>query len=442
MRLTPTCLVKIGGPDGWWPKYPLIFGFGKGFWGPRKMQYTFIYDFKQQLNFKGNLVVKRTAAEENLPPGTVVYDARDVARDDFQEPLNISHPWPFQPKGVLGSKTDPKYKMLPALVYSRHMTLYEGIKGAMNFTNCVMEEGFPAAHRNSEDLAITQDYLDLLKRRLKYSTAGDSAMIPMPRTREFPKMNRNIRRTGGIHPFRKDSSVLKTFQDVSDMFVSATHGSLDRRRVDAPHLVVPFEREGTTCILDLAMEFLTATRHNILPAGSPASPMASSLFSTSPLVTVDRSLDNIYPADWRINFEETNFYTEDFGTGVPADAKIHTVFLSNNLVNMKLQPDRMVQARTLLYAYGLAVSQARHSSGDPRDFKDPENYKELPDPITIQLVYYNATKQNIGFMCFQLNTLSFTSDIKNQVWSDGPYDLNLEEETILRKMISFQLNGV
>lgn len=53
-------------------------------------------------------------------------------------------------------------------------------------------------------------------------------------------------------------------------------------------------------------------------------------------------------------------------------------------------------------------------------------------------MYYNQSKNNLGFICFQLNTLAFESEVKNQVWSDGPYDIVEDQEIILRKLIALE----
>lgn len=53
-------------------------------------------------------------------------------------------------------------------------------------------------------------------------------------------------------------------------------------------------------------------------------------------------------------------------------------------------------------------------------------------------MYYNQAKENLGFICFQLNTLAFESKVKNQVWSDGPYDIFEDQEIILRKLVALE----
>lgn len=139
MRLTLALRTSIGGPEGWWTK-PLIFGHGKGLWGPRKMRYNFKKQFKKYLVGNTPLKVVATDAEQFVPAGVKVYDALQVAREDFQPPINnVQFPWPFTVHGPIGSRTDPNFRPVPALLYQRTFTLYEGMKGAMNFTNCILE---------------------------------------------------------------------------------------------------------------------------------------------------------------------------------------------------------------------------------------------------------------------------------------------------------------
>jgi hypothetical protein len=153
---------------------------------------------------------------------------------------------------------------------------------------------------------------------------------------------------------------------------------------------------------------------------------------------------DIHPLNWQINFDETNFYPIEYGFEVPASSSIHSIFVSMGIQSVKPIPDRMIQGKALMYCYGFAAAQARRLYGNPQDFDHPDNYKELPKPVTIQLAFANESKKNLGFVCFQLNTLSFDSQVKNQVWFDGPhsYEYEVDRETILRKMVAFQLHGV
>ena len=94
-----------------------------------------------------------------------------------------------------------------------------------------------------------------------------------------------------------------------------------------------------------------------------------------------------------------------------------------------------------MFCYGYASAQARNWYGNWNNFRDPINYKVLNKPITISSIFHNDSKTSIGFCCFQLNTLSFDSKIKNQVWFDGPYDYYEQKKIILKKMTAIQLYG-
>lgn len=230
---------------------------------------------------------------------------------------------------------------------------------------------------------------------------------------------------------------------------------IDTRMVEAPHCIVPFVREDQLIVMNLSSDFMTICHQagikNPLSSGSdvteldkpsPTRTTSHSLpvFSSNPIETVSKQLEDISPVDWRINFEETNFYPNKFGFSLPSSCRVHTLFLSNNSQVLKLQPDRMVQARALLYLYGVTVAQARRLYGAPMDHEDNSNYLPINDngPITAQAVYYNQTKNNLGFVCFQLNTLGFNTKIKNQVWTDGPYDIEMENDIILKKLIALE----
>lgn len=230
--------------------------------------------------------------------------------------------------------------------------------------------------------------------------------------------------------------------------------------VDSPHCVVPFIRDSQLVVMNLTSDFMTICHQSTVPASQTtqsanpevsdvvqALPMGGRIvshslpvYSANPMTTVSKQLEDISPVDWRINFDETNFYPNTYGFSLPSNCRVHTLFLSNNNQVQKLQPDRMVQARALLYLYGITVSQARRLYGVPSDHEDSSNYLPINDsgPITSQAVYYNQTKNNLGFICFQLNTLGFDTKIKNQVWTDGPYDIETEQDVILKKLIAME----
>lgn len=190
---------------------------------------------------------------------------------------------------------------------------------------------------------------------------------------------------------------------------------IDTRMVESPHCVIPFQRDGELIVMNLTSDFMTICHQTTVRSPSIGSGESSEedgrkeqelrgseegerrithplpLFSNNPMSTVSRSLDDIHPVDWRINFDETNFYPTTYGFSLPSNCRVHTLFLSNNSQVMKLQPDRMVQARALLYLYGITVAQARRLYCLPSDFTHPRNYLPISDsgPITAQVINYS-----------------------------------------------------
>lgn len=444
MRVTQVLksIVVTADTEKWLPR-KLFWGHGKGFWGPRKVKYTWIKSFKVRMKKQGLQVHTRSWESENRPPGTIAVDANKFAAVDFYEPLTqpLSHPWPFQHQEFVPlSRDDPKFRERPALVYNKHMTLYEGLKGASHFANTIIEseESLPSVIKDLESrITVDEKTADLLKRRLEWTTRGDAITTKMPKIREYPRLNINPLVKINIHPLRKDMNILRSYQTVADMMIAARYGFVDRRIVDWPAAMIPFERDGHLCLLDLKTEFVTT---------SPSVPTWSQLpvFDAHPDSTVQKSLVPISPVDWRINFDETNFYAEEesWKIGIQQPHQIQTIFLSNNSHNPKLQPDRFVKGRSLLYLYGMAVAQARQLYGSDRA-ADPVNYTHLPNPVTMQCVHYNMTKNNVIFLAFQLNTLSFNGEnsVKNQVWTEGPFNASDEQETILKKLLALNLTG-
>lgn len=455
-----------------WVPHKLYFGHGRGsknVWGPRRINYSWTKKFTHlwRLQSKRKLLL----TNEEVPPGTVIHDANELAKVELFPPevsqIHIAAPWPYESKYVKGSKEDPLFQPRMALHYDPALTLYEGIKGANHFTHSIVEEHSfpPLLLKVEEDLSqkvpLEQNFIPMVEQRLEHALRGDSAMIAMPRHREFPKINYVLPRRTGIHPFRKDESVLKAFSEISDLLIATQFGLNRSRQIQWPTCIVPFEREESLCVLNLKTNWLTVCQVGPVPMfnrpqvsstdgqDDPVKPNATKielkptplpLFSSDPSVTLDKDLPLIDPVDWRINFEETNFYPTNFGYSIPEPFRVNTLFLTNNNANPKPQPDRMVFGRGMLYCYGYLVSLARRLYGSPKNVADESNYKDLPKPLTIQLAFYNATKSNIGFICFQLNTLSFDSKLKNQVWLDGPHSID-ETGTLLRKFAAMNLVG-
>lgn len=448
MRLTQVLraggnIVVTADTPKWLPR-KLIWGYGKGLWGPRKVKYTWISDFKWRLKQNGLKVETRTWESENRPPGTEAIDANLFAAVDLHEPHEpLQFPWPFQhPKFVPKSREDPQFMQRPALVYEKHMTLYEGLKGASHFTNSIIEseESLPAMIAETEARVTLDDKTsDLLKRRLQWSTRGDSITTKMPKYREFPRLNIRPLVKFDIHPFRKDMNILKSYQTVADTMIASRYGFVDRRVVMWPKAKIAFEREGHLCLLDLTTEFVTTTSSPSVSSGTQVP-----VFDPAPESTVQKTLVPIPPVTWKINFEETNFYPEkeSWKLGVQKPHQIQTIFLANNNIIQRLQPDRFIKGRSLLFMYGIAVAQARRLYGS-EDPQDPVNYTDLPTPVTMQCVHYNMTKNNVIFSALQLNTLSFNEEnsLKNQVWTEGPFDATQDQEAILKKLVALNLIG-
>lgn len=94
-----------------------------------------------------------------------------------------------------------------------------------------------------------------------------------------------------------------------------------------------------------------------------------------------------------------------------------------------------------MFCYGYAAAQYRNWHGNRDNHEDPVNYQVLQNPILVNNIFSNLSKNSIGFCNFQLNTTSFDSDVKNQVWFNGPFDIDENKELILKKMIAINLFG-
>jgi hypothetical protein len=342
---------------------------------------------------------------------------------------------------------DVNFKTEKALVFDRRFVLLEGVKGAMNFTNTVLEaeDQLPdSIERLQSKVTIDEKSRSALERQLDWTTDKDGFNKQLPRFSVFPKMNKKPLRSFGPHSERIELNTLHAYFDVSDLIASQLTGAFDRRKIISPDCTLAFERDRRRVLTDLRCDFISLTRvspdnllNNVPQTEHPLPP-----FSVEPESTVSRSLVDIAPINWQICFAKTNFYTDQvIESELPAGCDVHTIHLSTNHFSFKPMPDRFLKGRAVMFMYGYAVRQARRLYGKPNDFANEINYRPLPKPITIQCVFINQQKNNIGFGCFQLNTMSFDSQVKNQLWFDRMYDLNADRDLILKRMTALQLNG-
>lgn len=317
----------------------------------------------------------------------------------------------------------------------------------MNFSNTVLESEnqLPASiGRLEQSIQLPDSALLMLQRRLEWSTKTDGFNKQLKRQSIFPKMHEKPPRTFGPHCERMEFNILNSYYDVSDLVASRLSNSFDRRKIISPECTLAFDRNGRQVITDLRCDFVTLTpvSEAKLLQNLPQTERPVPLFCEQPSVTKDKEVVDIQPANWEICFEKTHFYPEKVDSSpLPSGSDVHTIFLSTNHYAFKPLPDRFLKARAVMFMYGYAVRQARRLYGDDLNYKSAKNYKQLNTPITIQSVFINQLKKNIGFGCFQLNTLAFDSQVKNQLWFDEMYSLEEEPELILKKLTALQLNG-
>lgn len=302
--------------------------------------------------------------------------------------------------------------------------MYDAINQALVFTNTVCESGsnLPDSLLSLDCIQVDDELIDLAARRINWCLKSDGILIRLPVERTWPHLDQKLPRQWGIPLNRREHNVLKTFHDLTEMFIAKNYGFIETHKISFPDCVLPLERDGRQIILDLECDFVTIN----------TSQHASPLFSNTPLITLDKSLASIYPLTWPSAFHETNFYPTDFSFQIPVSTSIQSIYLSQNELK-DLNNDNFV-GRALLFCYGFAVAQARQQYGEG------VANKELADPIPIQCVYINPKDFTLGFVCFQLNTTSFDSPLKNQVWIDGPYPYT-DYKSILKRMVSLQING-
>lgn len=444
-------------------RHPKYYFYASRFgWGLRKYKETFHRKWKFEIGLHRKLPVEDYVTERKfeLPPGYQIKNPIDYMENlriktDFK-PLPKERPWPFNKKEIAGSRLDQNYKEKVELQFNRKTKLFEGYKGALNFTNSILEsdESLPDKISNKEDkLILDQEIVEMLKRRLEWSDKLDSANSRVNLKFEFPKINKWTLPKYGASLDRKEHNVLINYSDCSDLLIAKQFGYFHFPKIISPKYEIAFKRDDYRCILDLRCNFITLQQNPIeelLNVQSTSLELneylknKDYLFDQNVENTKTKELINIQPVNWQINFDQTHFYPTDDELNRSTkitDQNVDTVYLGNQFNLHKFTPDRIIKGKLLLFLYGYAVGRARHLYGYSLDYQHESNYKTLDKPILLKGVFANYSKRNLGFACFQLNTLSFNSEIKNQVWFDGPYDIIDDQETILHKLALMNLHS-
>src|SRR5262249_15293400 len=123
-------------------------------------------------------------------------------------------------------------------------------------------------------------------------------------------------------------------------------------------------------------------------------------------------------------------YPTDYSFKLAHNHSLHTLYFTHNQV--RKFDDQYIIGRAIIYCYGYATAAARLAAGDQI------HYKELEDPIPVQCVFINPKDFSLGFVCFQLNTTSFDSSLKNQVWVRSGIT---DAAEVIKHFLAFNVNG-
>lgn len=454
MRLTPVLFYRH-------PKY--YYYASKFRWGMKKYKENFHRKWRFDINIHAKLPIEDYVTERKfeIPPGYVIknpVDYMDAIRERTEfKPLPKERPWPFNPKQATGSMLDPNYKEQTELLFVRNARLYEGYKGALSFTNTLLQSDESLPDRiiaNEDKLVLDREIVDMLSRRLEWTDKLDSTNARVNTKFEFPRLNKWAIPKYGPTLERKERNLLFTYADCSDLLIAKQFGYFHCPKVLSPKFEIGFMRDGNRCILKLPSDFITLQQDPLgellLQQDASRQELNEYLKSKDYLFcgdvegTKEKQLIDIRPVNWAINFEKTHFYPDDEQLNRPsrvAEQNVDTVFLGNQFNMHKATPDRIIKGKLLLFLYGYAVGRARHLYGNARNFADEVNYRPLDRPVIIKGVYTNYSKRNLGFACLQLNTLAFDSEIKNLAWFDGPYHIIDDQETILKKLAAMNLDS-
>lgn len=451
MRLTPVLCYRH-------PKY--YYYASKFRWGLKKYKENFHKKWRFEINIHKKLPVEDYVTERKfeIPPGYVIKNPVDYMESirekyDFKA-LPKERPWPFNEKPIEGSTTHPDYKEKRELFFNRATKLFEGYKGALSFTNTVLQSDEKLPDRlvaNEERLVLDREIVDMLARRLEWADKLDSTNARVNNRFEFPRINKWALPKYGPTLDRKERNVLNTYADCSDLLIAKQFGYFHCPKVLSPKYEIAFMRGENRCILDLRSDFITLQQDplgELLSSGraelNEYLKSKDYLFCGDVEGTKQKELLDIRPLTWEINFDKTHFYADDEQLNRPSrvvEQNVDTVYLGNQFNIHKFTPDRVLKGKLLLFLYGYAVGRARYLYGNPANFGDEVNYRVLDRPVLIKGVFANYSKRNLGFACLQLNTLSFESDVKNLAWFDGPYDIIEEQETILKKLAAMNLDS-
>lgn len=227
--------------------------------------------------------------------------------------------------------------------------MLEGFKGAMNFTNTVLEADNtlpPPIADLEKQVTFSNDYVNVLNRKLTWAHEEDGLLRGLPKVYEYPKLNKPLRRQFGVPVYRKAFNSLLSFYDTCDLLVANNFHLNDRRKIIFPSCLIAFERQNEHIILNLQCDFITTSfrdknESSLLCPSSNTSP----LFSPSSESTIDRPLQSIHPCNWEICFDKSHFYNENYNLAIPSSSQIHTIYLTLNTRPVKKFVDRFYKGR-------------------------------------------------------------------------------------------------
>lgn len=308
----------------------------------------------------------------------------------------------------------------------RYHRLFDPIDQALVFTNSVCEsnDSPPEILTELPSIEFDNDFWEYVNERLDCCFA-DGWLVKLPKDHlnywHPTKLRTHTGRDWGLSVPRQEKNLLSTYNELSEKFISLNYGFFPKVKINYPYCVVPFTRDGRLIVMDLECEFITTLNRNYTPP----------MYSETPILTIDTPLTSIAPMTWPSCFAKSNYYPNDFEFKMQSSSYIHSIFM-NHLRGHTLKFEDFA-GRGILWCYGYAVSQFRKFNNDTIE------YKELDDPITINCVLTCNKDFSFTFVYFQLNTTSFNSQLKNQVWIEGPFT---EREDILRRFTALNLNGV
>ncbi|KAK3929041.1 39S ribosomal protein L37, mitochondrial [Frankliniella fusca] len=377
-------------------------------------------------------------------PTVTAEDFLEKAREEVV-PLEIdSEIQPAEPllQTVKFDSSHPLYQSDPCFCLDDSNVLLEGLAQSKLLLNTVqLEEGLPKQIEDSVGTRAIPFQDTRVKRVLMSSQIFDATQVLLPKRKDPERPAWDFPRDYGIDAKRKfhlTISQMLQLCNVLDGKTSLAH----RTQLHDAYCCTRLVKDGTPVQIRNRADILVTSKDPI------AALVSKKAGSSIPL-------PDIHPLHFTVSIPKQHFYhnesifplSKTFPKPHPHTAFFH--YDPSEVKNLYEEPvtESQFLSRTLVKAFAVAASRAQQLYGD--------DVKELPEPLTLQVVHTDNKKFHFGVL--QLNTLDLISPQERNIFWMLPSAIHLFEKCgyetgrptlqeynpeVFQRILAFYFNGM